>query len=102
MSDFAKVWRFAIVHFSSCKTAFDTNSRMPMGRKSCASCDSGYPSFAPWKASNAHGREEDVADVRNLIGVQHERVDWPYVEAWCERHGTRALLDRLRQECILE
>lgn len=52
--------------------------------------------------SQLAGREKDVADVRNLIGVQHERVDWPYVESWCERHGTRVLLDRLRHECILE
>jgi len=25
--------------------------------------------------------------------------NWPYVESWCDRHGTRELLDRLRQEC---
>jgi hypothetical protein len=45
------------------------------------------------------GREKDISDARNLIAVQHSRIDWPYVESWCDRHGTRQLLDRLRQEC---
>jgi len=48
------------------------------------------------------GREKDISDARNLIGVQRERIDWPYVESWCDRHGTRAMLDRLRQEAIPE
>jgi hypothetical protein len=48
------------------------------------------------------GREKDIADARNLIAVQQESVDWPYVESWCERHGTRELLNRLRQECAGE
>jgi hypothetical protein len=45
------------------------------------------------------GREKDMADARNLIAVQQERIDWAYVELWSERHGTRQLLDRLRDEC---
>ncbi|MEX2092089.1 MAG: hypothetical protein WD971_05400 [Pirellulales bacterium] len=45
------------------------------------------------------GREKDVSDARNLIGVQRDFADWPYVESWCDRHGTRELLDRLRKEC---
>jgi hypothetical protein len=44
------------------------------------------------------GREKDISDARNLIGVQHELVDWPYVESWCDRHGTREVLERLRRE----
>lgn len=44
------------------------------------------------------GREKDVSDVRNLIAVQSDTVDWPYVESWCDLHGTRKLLDRLRTE----
>jgi len=46
------------------------------------------------------GREKDVADVRNLISVQTDTIDWPYVESWCDLHGTRELLNRLRCECI--
>jgi predicted nucleotidyltransferase len=45
------------------------------------------------------GREKDIADVRNLIAVQQNVVDWPYVETWCDRHDTRPLLERLRGEC---
>ncbi len=45
------------------------------------------------------GREKDIADVRNLIAVQQNVVDWPYVETWCDRHGTRPVLERLRREC---
>jgi len=44
------------------------------------------------------GREKDISDARNLIGVHFESVDWPYVESWCERHGTREFLERLKQE----
>jgi hypothetical protein len=44
------------------------------------------------------GRNKDEDDIRAVLKVQHDRVDWPYVEAWCDRHGTRELLDRLRQE----
>jgi hypothetical protein len=44
------------------------------------------------------GREKDISDARNLIGVQQASIDWPYVEFWCNRHGTRELLDRLRTE----
>ena len=44
------------------------------------------------------GREKDISDARNLIGVQRELADWPYVESWRDRHGTRELLERLRRE----
>ena len=44
------------------------------------------------------GREKDIADLRNMIGVQHDSLDWSYIESWCDRHGTQALLDRLRSE----
>ena len=44
------------------------------------------------------GREKDISDARNLIGVQRENVDWPYVEAWCDKHGTREMLERLKRE----
>ena len=47
------------------------------------------------------GREKDISDARNLIGVQQEHVDWPYVESWCDRHGTRELLERLRHESTI-
>jgi hypothetical protein len=42
-------------------------------------------------------RSKDRDDVRGVIGVQGDRLDWPYIEGWCERHGTRALLEEIRR-----
>ena len=46
--------------------------------------------------SHAGRRLKDIEDVGNVIAVQGDRIDWDYVTAWCDRHGTRELLDRLR------
>ena len=24
-------------------------------------------------------------------------IDWPYIEGWCDKHGTRPLLERIRR-----
>ena len=42
-------------------------------------------------------RLKDTDDVRNVIGVQQNFIDWEYVHRWCEQHGTRKLLDSIRQ-----
>jgi len=44
------------------------------------------------------GREKDIVDARNLIAVQGDALDWPYIESWCDRHGSRPLLERIRGE----
>jgi len=44
------------------------------------------------------GRTKDQEDIRAVLGIQSDRVDWAYVESWCDRHGTRELLERLRRE----
>ena len=45
------------------------------------------------------GRWQDADDAKGVLAVQgHENLDWPYIESWCDRHGTRDLLARLRQE----
>ncbi len=41
-------------------------------------------------------RSKDRDDVRDVIAVQADRIDWDYVHRWCEEHGTRALLDEIR------
>ncbi|HZV07476.1 MAG TPA: hypothetical protein VE999_20495 [Gemmataceae bacterium] len=41
-------------------------------------------------------RTKDSDDARDVIAVQGENIDWPYVYSWCDRHGTRALLDEIR------
>jgi hypothetical protein len=42
-------------------------------------------------------RSKNRDDVRDVIAVQGDRIDWDYVHKWCEQHGTRALLDAIRQ-----
>jgi hypothetical protein len=42
-------------------------------------------------------RSKDREDVREVLSVQREGIDWDYVHSWCDRHGTRALLAEIRQ-----
>jgi hypothetical protein len=42
-------------------------------------------------------RPKDLDDAVNVISVQGDRIDWDYVYSWCDRHGTRELLDSVRQ-----
>ena len=42
-------------------------------------------------------RPKDIDDVRDVIEFQgDDALDWPYIHQWCEKHGTRALLDEIR------
>lgn len=43
-------------------------------------------------------REKDVSDVRNVIALQHEALDWPYIEHWCGEHETTEKLVELRTQ----
>jgi hypothetical protein len=47
--------------------------------------------------SHAGQRSKDLDDARNVIAVQGDRLDWDYVNSWCDRHGTRELLDQVRR-----
>lgn len=42
------------------------------------------------------GRPQDRVDVDNMITIQSPNLDWPYIENWCDQHGTRALLEEIR------
>jgi hypothetical protein len=42
-------------------------------------------------------RHRDIQDTRDIIAVQNDRVDWDYVYSWSDRHGTRELLDQVRE-----
>ncbi|HKB40957.1 MAG TPA: hypothetical protein VKD72_31305 [Gemmataceae bacterium] len=42
-------------------------------------------------------RTKDRDDVRDVIAVQGDRIDWDYVHTWSERHGTREALDEIRR-----
>jgi len=41
-------------------------------------------------------RLKDVDDVRNVIAIQGNALDWSYVESWRDRHGTREFLEQIR------
>ena len=41
-------------------------------------------------------RTKDREDAKEVIAVQGERIDWDYVNAWCDRHSSRAALDEIR------
>lgn len=43
-------------------------------------------------------RAKDLEDARGIIGVQEEKaLDWAYIRSWCDRHGTRELLEEVRR-----
>jgi hypothetical protein len=42
----------------------------------------------------ARGKDRD--DARDVMAVQRERLDWKYIEEWCNRHGTLALMREIR------
>jgi hypothetical protein len=52
--------------------------------------------------SRAGNRRKDIDDVRNVIRVQRDSLDWTYVERWCDAHGTRSILDQTRAEAMLD
>jgi len=42
-------------------------------------------------------RTQDTDDVRNVLSVQRDRLDWPYIEHWCRLHGTFSRLEEIRR-----
>ena len=47
--------------------------------------------------SHSAHRLKDIDDVQNVIAAQVDRIDWDYVNSWCDRHGTRELLKSVRR-----
>lgn len=41
-------------------------------------------------------RPKDQDDLLNIIAIQAESLDWPYIDTWAERHGTRERLEQIR------
>jgi len=44
------------------------------------------------------GRVKDAEDARYVLALQADTLDYRYIEHWCDQHGTRALLAKLRSE----
>jgi hypothetical protein len=40
--------------------------------------------------------QSGIDDVKNVIAVQANQIDWDYVNQWCDLHGTRSRLDEIR------
>ena len=47
-----------------------------------------------WLFRNPRGKDRE--DVRDVVAVQGSALDFDYIHSWCDRHGTRALLDEIR------
>jgi hypothetical protein len=43
------------------------------------------------------GRSRDQDDIRAVMSLQAERLNWTYIEAWCDQHGTRKLMEEIRR-----
>jgi hypothetical protein len=43
-------------------------------------------------------RPKDLADVQTLLAIRGHKLDWPYIERWCDEHGSRSLLEKIRAE----
>jgi hypothetical protein len=42
-------------------------------------------------------RSKDRDDVRNILAVQGDGLDWAYIHHWCDQHGTRERLEEIRR-----
>jgi predicted nucleotidyltransferase len=42
-------------------------------------------------------RNKDKDDVREVMSVQRDNLDWKYIEEWCEKHGSLKLMNSIRQ-----
>jgi hypothetical protein len=45
----------------------------------------------------AISRSKDYADILDVISVQRDQLDWAYICRWCDVHGTRTIIDRIRE-----
>ncbi len=43
-------------------------------------------------------RAKDLDDARNVLAVQHGKLDLGYIRCWCDQHGTRELFEKLLLE----
>lgn len=42
-------------------------------------------------------RTKDKDDVKDVMSVQRDKLDWGYIGKWCREHGTLALMEEIRR-----
>jgi predicted nucleotidyltransferase len=42
-------------------------------------------------------RSKDKEDIKDVMFVQGDKLDWAYIENWCKQHGSLALMQELRR-----
>jgi len=42
-------------------------------------------------------RPKDLGDLKSMLGIQQDTLDWNYLHRWCDIHETRQLLDDIRR-----
>jgi hypothetical protein len=40
-------------------------------------------------------RRKDLDDIEKVIALRRQEIDWTYVYGWCDRHGSRELLEEV-------
>ena len=45
-------------------------------------------------------RNKDRDDIRDVITVRGDLLDWAYIHHWCDQHGTRDVLDEIRKTIL--
>src|SRR5207248_11141377 len=48
--------------------------------------------------SRGGGRAKDIGDIENVLAVQRDKLDLPYIRTWCDQHNTRELFEKLLQQ----
>ena len=46
------------------------------------------------------GRSKDRDDVRNILAVRGDELDWAYLQRWSGLHGTDVLLQQIRASIL--
>ncbi len=41
-------------------------------------------------------RAKDKEDVKDVMAVQRDNLDWGYIMGWCKEHGSLRLLEEIR------
>ena len=45
-------------------------------------------------------REKDVTDIRGILSLQGEVLDFTYIEKWCAQHGTLVRFEEIRRSIL--